>query len=649
MNLVKPFKNILCKITLTKGQDYWPYPMNEYDEWWEGGSNPRHYTWNVSVELSKTQQHAYPNTTIKYQYTLNDVRVGDFFINSRSNSVYRVREVVSKTGTAMECIIEDVYRLQTFRNFNGEFSPNRGDAGMIISHENFSTFIDTDTLPTTFNRSVLLNVNPFLSQLKFLENPIFQCECSFDVGDVVSVDKGVGFTTPVGNLNRKVVGRVIGGTSIPHEYIVEPITDHVEIFQDVGDVGEVLYLEDDGKTLSTTMTNKPQYLKTTDAVPNVARSNPDTFEPKIKAGTEILLNGIEYTFDVETTLSEFATLINDADNGIAVGEEFPPFSITHDKSRLANGLIGVMDIPTVIKINDTDVTISTTDQGQADYSSDVAVGQDIAKDINAAKVPFITAQFRQDTNKLIITNSEGEDITIENVSGGTFASDTEKSAAGFNETNTSPKDQTLLVMRTPNGEEIDIRELKGSFTRDSGISGSDNGNRAMGIFYGGKVREGTNFVIADMDAMSTLSPYIGDGLHVEDSGNGEWVEMKYTASGWITIATEDSARTDADTLSIDVTHEDSGEVLIGTVSPNSRISNIVVIVNEEFDGEEMTINVGDSVNSNSLISDSFIDLLNKGTYTNTPSNVYDGETDLFVTIGNNTSTKGEAKIIISYM
>ena len=199
-----------------------------------------------------------------------------------------------------------------------------------------------------------------------------------------------------------------------------------------------------------------------------------------------------------------------------------------------------------------------------------------------------------------------------------------------------------------NGQEIIIRNLAGNFTGTTGISGSDNGRRAMGIYYGGKIREGTNYVVNTMIDVNEISAFIGDGVHVLDSGNGEWVEMKYTASGWVVIATQDSARTDADTLSINITNEDVGQIYIGTVSQNSRISNITVIVNEVFDDPNMTLNVGDDMNNSILIEDGFIDLMTVGTYTNTPSNVYDTETDIYAFIGNHASLNGNMKIVISY-
>lgn len=649
MKLVKPYKNVLVRTSKVGGKSYWPTPMSDRDEWWEGGGRPRHYQWDVILTQMKKQNHGYPDSLISYEYNLMDIMSGSFILSSSSGNVFRIVSIKSKTNTTMECVVEDVFRINTFTTLSGLASPENNTTFLCFDvNDGFETEIDISRLPSTFDRWTTINVPTYLSKISFLKNPIFDCECQFNEGDVVALEKGEGFTTPTGNLNRKVVGRVVHDVGVPNQYVVEPITEHVEIFQNLGEVGDVLYLMDDGKTLTTDVTRKPLYLKTMDAVPNVSKSNPNVIDPKVEAGTKIEINGRVYSFPTESTMSDVVNVVNGSGDSLTAREVLPDFTIQNDDSELVNGIIGVMSIPTVITINGHSVTISTTDAGQSKYNTVVAIGQDIAKDINAANVPNVTARFDADSNYLYLTEHEGGDITITNVSGGTFASDTVKSDTGFKETNVSPKDKKLVEIIAETGEEIVIKELKKSFTLSTGIGGSDNGRRAMGIFYGGKVREGTNYVIDTVDDLSQMEPYIGDGVHILDSGNGEWVEMKYTATGWVTIATEDSARTDADTLSKTITHEDSGKVYIGTVSKNSRISNISLNVSESFDDSAMTINVGDDVSNDSLISDTFVDLLNTGTYTNTPSNVYMDETDLYVTVGTHESTKGVLKVVISY-
>lgn len=649
MNILKPFKNLSIRTTSVTGHEYWPEPLGENDPWWAGGTQPRFYQWKATFNLPSKQLHSYPYSTVPFEYSLLDVNVGDFVSSGEIGKVYKIVSIEKKTEQNMTCIIEDVYRLITFKYQQGDAQPSNFTYYVCFSVDgNYQTSIDPFYLNPLIKIDSISYIPSYLKQIDFMKNPIFKCQCEFEVGESVAIEKGVGFVRPIGDLNRNIVGKVLGTTGLTNEYIVQPITQHEEIPTDVGEPGDVIYLNQDGETLTTNITRKPLYLKTYNAIPNISRSNSDVVSPIINAGSSIELNGEIITFTNQTTMSEFVDLMNQSNNGITANEVFPPYTIVNDNTKLSYGLIGVTQIPTVIEIDGTNVTIETTTAGQEQYGSMVAIGPDIVTDINNANVPNIRAAFNPTTSRLSLINESGGDILISNISGDTFASDSGNSSTGFSETNISPKDQTIVEMVVENGQEIVIRNITGNFTGTTGISGSDNGRRAMGIYYGGKVREGTNYVVDTMNDVDNLSPFIGDGVHVLDSANGEWVEMKYTATGWVTIATEDSARTDADTLSLVVSNTDFGQLYIGTVSQNSRISNISVIVNEAFDDANITVNIGDAINNDALISDSFIDLLNTGTYTNTPSNVYDTETDIYAFVGNHTSTTGNLKIVISY-
>jgi len=649
MYTLNPFKNLSIRSTSVAGHAFWPEPLGENDQWWAGGTQPRFYQWKVSFNLPTKQFHSYPYSTVPFEYSLLDVIVGDYVLRGGIGKIYKIVSIEKKTEQNMVCIIEDVYRINTFKYQQGDAQPLNFSFYVCFNiDEDYQTSIDPFRLNLSIQSESVNFISSYLKQIDFMKNPIFKCQYGFEIGDLVAIEKGVGFVRPVGNLNRNIVGKVLGATGLTNEYIVQPITQHEEIPTDVGEPGDVIYLSDDGITLTMDITSKPLYLKTYNAIPNISRSNVDVTLPIINAGTSIELNGEVITFTNQTTMTEFVNLINGNDNGIAASEVFPPYTVTNDNTTLLYGIIGVTQIPTTININGINVVIETTTAGQERYGTPVAIGPDIVNDINNTNIPNIRARFNPNTSRLSLINESGGDIIITNVSGDTFASDSGHSATGFLETNISPKNQTIIELVVANGQEIIIRNLAGNFTGTTGISGSDNGRRAMGIYYGGKIREGTNYVVNTMIDVNEISAFIGDGVHVLDSGNGEWVEMKYTASGWVVIATQDSARTDADTLSINITNEDVGQIYIGTVSQNSRISNITVIVNEVFDDPNMTLNVGDDMNNSILIEDGFIDLMTVGTYTNTPSNVYDTETDIYAFIGNHASLNGNMKIVISY-
>ena len=359
MEVFKPFKTLSIKSESVEGVEYWPEPLGADDPWWAGGSSPRFYKWRVKFKLPFSQNHSYPYSSKPFQYSLIDVNVGDFIASGDSGKVYRVSRIEAKSETVMTCIIEDVYRTLTFKYEQGQSQPSNFAFFLCFNvNEDFETGIDPYSVNSQIRSSTMINIPSYLKQISFIQYPIFKCECDFNIGDAIAIEKGVGFVRPVGKLNKRIVGKVIGSTGIDKEYIVEPITRHDVISQNVGEYGDVLYLDTDGSTLTTNITSKPMYLKTYNAIPNVSKSNPLITNPIIEAGTVIDINGNEITFDTTTSLTEFTTIINNLNNNITASEVYPPFSVVNDTTKLAYGIIGIPTLPTEITINGYPVTIS---------------------------------------------------------------------------------------------------------------------------------------------------------------------------------------------------------------------------------------------------------------------------------------------------
>ena len=114
--------------------------------------------------------------------------------------------------------------------------------------------------------------------------------------------------------------------------------------------------------------------------------------------------------------------------------------------------------------------------------------------------------------------------------------------------------------------------------------------------------------------------------------------------------TKDGAQTDSNTLRANVTYN-GGNVILGDVSSTSRPQEVVVDVTTAFDGSS-TINIGDDNDNDRLMSDSYIDLGNVGTYTVTPKFVYmdtvDANNTIKAYVVAGTSSQGAASIMISY-
>ena len=148
----------------------------------------------------------------------------------------------------------------------------------------------------------------------------------------------------------------------------------------------------------------------------------------------------------------------------------------------------------------------------------------------------------------------------------------------------------------------------------------------------------------------------GDIIEVSADADGEYAvylakQDNPTSTGHLTlISTRDSSGSDAATLSADITFN-SGNVTLGNVSSGSRPLNVVVNVTSAFDGTtELT--VGDDNDPDRLMTNSYVDLSETGSYTISPSYVYSNALDadntlkVYVTAGD--STLGNATVLVSY-
>lgn len=148
----------------------------------------------------------------------------------------------------------------------------------------------------------------------------------------------------------------------------------------------------------------------------------------------------------------------------------------------------------------------------------------------------------------------------------------------------------------------------------------------------------------------------GDLIEVVDAGDGEYgiyiaKQDNPTAIGHLTLVnTKDGSGTDAATLTADVTYN-SGAVTLGDVSAGSKPISVVINVTTPFDGST-EITVGDGNDNDRLMSSSYVDLSEVGTFVTNPSYVYSNSVDaqntlrVYVTAGD--STQGNATILVSY-
>jgi hypothetical protein len=374
--------------------------------------------------------------------------------------------------------------------------------------------------------------------------------------------------------------------------------------------------------------------------------------PTVTANNVLEINETAVTL-TSTTLTQTIADINGSTSthGVTASSSPSPSTATTATESLAYGLVGIY--PTgQITINGTSVTFSTTTAGQAAYGVAVGIADDIIADVNAANPTNITAS-KSGTN-VVLTNSTGGTITIVNVSNDNQGNPVAGASSGSGwKLSTAASSGNYIKLTRADGGEILLDQTTGTPMTALGIYSVHNGRPPLavtveqGIVAGG----GGTTVVADITARNALSASVGDTVYVINTGNGEYGFYVYSGGAWKLLADEDSANTDANTLSATITQAGgSGTTAIGTVSDGSRITLVSIEVTVAFN-DAPTLTIGDTGDADRLVTDDEIDLGTVGTYAIQPAYQYTTGSDATISAYFNvaSATQGSAKILVSYM
>lgn len=167
-----------------------------------------------------------------------------------------------------------------------------------------------------------------------------------------------------------------------------------------------------------------------------------------------------------------------------------------------------------------------------------------------------------------------------------------------------------------------------------------------------------NFVVQNITARDALSPADGDTAFVRDGATlSEWEMYIWDAgagpAAWILISTSDSAATDARTIAGDIDVTTISPVLLGNVSPESRVTLVSIDVSVAFDGSPvLTVGTDGSPTTNAeLASDAELDLSVTGIYTIVTDVQYntipDQDIKAYFAVGG--ATVGNARVLVTYV
>ena len=647
----KPAKVLSVDVTTINNKNRWTHNDGAGDKWYSGGSNPKYWQWEV-VGTVTAQNHGSHLTRKDFQYNGLDIQVGDWIAGATTGVCCRIVSISAKTATTVTMIVEDWLRYNTFRDSNGNGIFSVGMCVVFQLNENGHPMLDP--VPSSITSSTFYqNIN---SRFQYL-NPqmhyvLDQTGHGFSAGDVISIT-GSGFAKTTSSTANKTVGTVTNSGPGPNQFMMRPNTRIIDFLPAIpGSVGDYIYTDNStaGGLTTNSASGKIQFMKITDAIATSVTGT--VVDPTVTANDVIEINETAVTL-TSTTLAQTITDINGgtSTHGVTASQSPSPSTATTATESLAYGLVGIYP-GGQITINGTNVTFSTTTAGQAAYGIAVGIGADIIADVNAAGPTNITAS--ASGANVVLTNSTGGAITIVNVANDGQGNPVAGASSGSGwALSTGASSGNFIKLTRADGGEILLDETTGTPLTSLGVFSVHNGRPPLavaveqGIVSGG----GGTTVVADIAARNALSPSVGDMVYVIDAGNTEYAFYVYSGGAWKLLADEDSANTDANTLSATITQAGgSGTTAVGTVSDGSRITLVSIEVTVAFD-DAPTLTIGDASDNDRLVTDDEIDLGTVGTYAIQPAYQYTTGSDATINAYFNvaSATQGSAKILVSYM
>ena len=665
LDIYKPAKVLQCSVTTATGHATWEYDDGLGDSWWAGSASPKFYQYSITLEVSE-YAHGSHKTREAKKYNGLDVSVGDWIAGSQDGKCLQVVSVTSKSTTQVTCIVEDVLRYNTFRSSTGSaLFGVPGTAIIFTVNETGKPLLDP--LPASIVSSDFFpNV---LSRFEYF-NPaenyrLEQTSHPFSRGDVVVITEAGSFA----KANAATVARTVGVVSVtgpgPNQFMVMPQNRIIDFNPALpGSAGDYIYADVDGDLTTDEHTGKVLFLKLKDSVSSIVTSGNAVAQANVNSVIEI--NGVNVTLSGGNTqvVAEDINL-HSANTFVNAALTAEPTTVVSDSDTYAYGLVGGF-IPFSFNIDsgsgNTLITISSATSGEAVYGPGIADANDIRDGVTSASIPNLTASVLAG-GEIQLKEANGNAVTISNQTNDTnstpFAGPGSISGLALSTNSTSG---SFLSLTRTDGGPIDIEDKVGTPATDLSLYSVHNGQYPLGLYIEHGVRSGGVTVVADISARNSLAAQGGDMAYVVDAGSSEWGMFIYNGGSWVEIGNQDSASTDAQTLTYSFEAPGGGfggvqTVDIGNISPGCRILNVAVNctfpVTTYVGADAPSVEVGTSSDLNQFMDEDSSDLSSVGFYATDSGYIYPSsqQTDLVVKarIYHRSATMGAFNIVVTYI
>lgn len=639
--------------------------------------DPLAFRWTVELAVNN-QQHSSIHTRAPGIYTGMDIEIGQWIANITTGQAYQIISIISKSDTDLTCVVQDIFRYNTFKD-----SGQSGVGGEPAAGSEYVVFeVLEDGLPTIDPKPENL-VNPgfwinLSSRFNYINSqydyPLFQRGNTFSVGDIVAVDSVTNKFVKASNVNNLTIGTVTSVSDIlPNWFTINPVTK-IDDFLDYlpGSIGSIIYTDKNnpGK-LTDSSGGNPVYIKLRNNGQSITKSAANA---NAGAGTAFRINEVTVTVqspgNMASIVSSLEAVSSQTGVNAAVGLVDNSLIINQSLIGPRNYLV-TSGTPAKATINGVEVIFDIPQTWGSDLNQ---AGSDaMASAINASNIPNIVASSTLN-NGLTLTNTAGGEITIVNTVndslGTPFAGP--NSASGLALTKAASTSQ-CIVLTAVDARPINLLNIIASPLNSLGLISVENAPKACGLYIGTGLRTATNTVVVNLVARDALTPFVGDQAYVLNSDDGnnnyvnQWSTWIWDGSTWVLLARQSSASVDSKTLSYSVSAATAASFNIGKLTTGRRIVSTAINVTSAFNGTPV-LELGYSINStgtpsepstNGLMTADMSNLNATGIYTNdsgikfgtdgTPGVSVNGDVTITGVFNLGSATVGAATIIITYV